>query len=111
MRAGGPCAQLVRNSYAGTSRGLLFSFLARRGFNVVTLDGRGSQGRGSLFEGAIKHRVGTIEVDDQVEGLEHLIRQGTYRIDPTRIGVYGHSYGGYMSLMCIVSSTCAGSSA
>lgn len=73
---GGPGVQLVRNAYAGTSRGLLFSFLARCGFNVVTIDGRGSAGRGALFEGAIKNRVGTIEIDDQVEGLEHLIAQG-----------------------------------
>jgi hypothetical protein len=59
-------------STAGTSRGLLFSFLARCGFNVVTIDGRGSAGRGALFEGAIKNLVGTIEIDDQVEGLGYV---------------------------------------
>ena len=65
-------------------------------------DGRGSAGRGLLHEGAIVNRVGTIEVDDQVEALQYVHGlTDRYSMDPSRVAVYGHSYGGYMSLLCI----------
>jgi dipeptidyl aminopeptidase/acylaminoacyl peptidase len=44
--------------------------------------------------------MGTVEVQDQVEGLEYLIKQRGL-VDPTRIAVHGWSYGGYLSLMCL----------
>jgi dipeptidyl-peptidase-4 len=43
--------------------------------------------------------MGTVEIDDQVDGVRHLIAQGL--VDPARVGVYGWSYGGYASLLCL----------
>jgi dipeptidyl-peptidase-4 len=73
--------------------------LSRRGFLVFVLDNRGSNRRGLAFEGAIKHQMGGPEVDDQVDGVRWLEMLGM--ADPTRVGMYGWSYGGYMSAMCL----------
>jgi dipeptidyl-peptidase-4 len=74
-------------------------YLRSRGSLVFKLDNRGSARRGLVFESAIKHRMGTVEVDDQVDGVRWLVEQGL--ADPARVGVTGWSYGGYMSLMCL----------
>jgi dipeptidyl aminopeptidase/acylaminoacyl peptidase len=52
---------------------------------------------GIAFEGGIKHKMGTVEINDQVAGLTHLIAQGI--VDPSKIVITGWSYGGYLSLM------------
>ena len=63
------------------------------------LDNRGSARRGLAFEGAIKHQMGQLEVDDQVDGVRWLVAQGL--ADPARVGIFGWSYGGYMAAMCL----------
>ena len=63
---------------------------------LFQLDNRGSSNRDVRFEGAIAGRLGSVEVDDQVAGLDWLRRQPF--VDPARIGVSGWSYGGYMTL-------------
>ena len=73
--------------------------LRSRGYLVFALDNRGSKGRGLAFEGAIRHNMGAIEARDQVDGVRWLTAQGL--ADPDRVGVYGWSYGGYMTLMCL----------
>jgi len=93
---GGPHAQVVTNSWAG-NRGLLFQHWVDQGYVVFTLDNRGSNYRGKGFEDPIYKKMGFIEVDDQVAGVEFL-RTLDY-VDAERIGVHGHSYGGYMTLM------------
>lgn len=65
----------------------------------MQLDNRGSSRRGLAFEGAIKHKMGTVDADDQAAGLQFLFSQGL--ADPTRIGVYGWSYGGYLAAICL----------
>ncbi len=95
---GGPGPQLVRNSYELTAN-LQLQYLRLSGFAVFRLDNRGSARRGLEFEGALQHRMGTVEVDDQVDGIRWLTEQGI--TDPTRVGIFGWSYGGYMSLMCL----------
>ena len=55
--------------------------------------------RGLTFESAIKHNMGDVEVQDQVDGVRWLAAQGL--ADPARVGVYGWSYGGYMTVMCL----------
>ena len=55
--------------------------------------------RGLAFEGALRHRMGSVEVDDQVAGVRWLVAQGI--ADPRRVGIYGWSYGGYMSALCL----------
>jgi dipeptidyl-peptidase-4 len=74
--------------------------LAQRGFIVFTLDNRGSGFRGRQFESALYLRMGSIEVEDQVIGVQFLRSQPW--VDAKRMGVFGWSYGGYMSLMSMV---------
>lgn len=96
---GGPRAQAVRNAWSGLS---FDQVLAHRGFVVWQLDNRGSAGRGHLWEAAIHRNLGARELEDQKEGLKHLIGLGF--VDPKRIGIYGWSYGGYMTLYCMVNA-------
>ena len=64
---------------------------------MLELDNRGSANRGREFEAALYKHMGSIEVEDQVLGTQ--ILQDEAWADPERIGVFGHSYGGYMTLM------------
>ena len=93
---GGPHAQVVNNKWGG-NRGLLMQHWASKGYVVFSVDNRGSNYRGKAFEEPIFHKMGDIEVQDQMAGVEFL-RTFDY-VDPSRVGVYGHSYGGYMALM------------
>jgi dipeptidyl-peptidase-4 len=95
---GGPGPQMVTNQWKVTAA-LDLQYLRSQGFLVFRLDNRGSARRGLAFESAIKHRMGTVEVDDQVDGVRWLIAQGL--TDPARVGVTGWSYGGYMTLLCL----------
>ena len=95
---GGPHAQLVTNGWNMTSL-MRVQYLRQKGFLVSILDGRGSARRGLDFESYLKNRMGVVEVKDQVAGVQRLIELGL--ADPERIGVYGWSYGGYLSIMCL----------
>lgn len=95
---GGPHAQLVQNKWYG-NRGLLMQHWVNKGYVVFTVDNRGSNYRGKAFEEPLYQKMGGIEVDDQVEGVKFL--RDLPFVDPERIGVHGHSYGGYMSLMAM----------
>ena len=95
---GGPHAQVVTNGW-GMTVSMRVQYLRQQGFLVSVLDNRGSARRGLAFESHIKNNMGTVEVKDQTDGIKHLIEKKL--ADPERIGVYGWSYGGYMSLMCL----------
>jgi dipeptidyl-peptidase-4 len=95
---GGPHAQLVSNSW-GMTVSMRAQYLRSLGYLVFVLDNRGSARRGLAFEGALKHNMGDLEVQDQVDGVRWLVGQGL--TDPARVGVYGWSYGGYMACMCL----------
>ena len=95
---GGPHAQMVTNGW-GLTVFMRAQYLRSLGFLVFVLDNRGSARRGLAFEGTIKWDMGHHEVEDQVDGVNWLVAQGL--ADPERVGVYGWSYGGYMSLMCL----------
>uniref|UniRef100_K1RE36 Dipeptidyl peptidase 8 n=2 Tax=Magallana gigas TaxID=29159 RepID=K1RE36_MAGGI len=99
MVYGGPQVQQVTNCFKGI-RFLRHHALASNGYAVVVIDGRGSCGRGLKFESHIKNRLGTVEIEDQVEGLQYLSSAG-YCVDMTRVGIHGWSYGGYLSLLGI----------
>jgi dipeptidyl-peptidase-4 len=94
---GGPGVQMVTNRWS--SRDMLAQYLAQQGYAVFTLDNRGSKYRGKAFEDPIYTAMGSIEVEDQVRGVQFLHSLGW--IDKDRIGVHGHSYGGYMTLMTL----------
>jgi dipeptidyl-peptidase 4 len=93
---GGPGVQAVQDSWPGMNSEQV---LASRGFVIWQLDNRGSAGRGHRFESVIWHNMGERELSDQKEGIQYLVSQGF--VDPKRIGLYGWSYGGYMSLYTV----------
>ncbi|CAM5087583.1 unnamed protein product [Natator depressus] len=97
---GGPQVQLVNNRFKGIKYFRL-NTLASLGYVVVVIDNRGSCHRGLKFEGAFKYKMGQIEIDDQVEGLQYLASQYDF-IDLDRVGIHGWSYGGYLSLMALM---------
>ena len=92
---GGPGVQIVKNAWPP----LLLQLFAQNGFGVLELDNRGSANRGSVFEAPLFRRLGDAEVRDQLVGARHAA--GLDWVDGDRIGVFGHSYGGYMTLMCL----------
>ena len=99
---GGPHAQVVNNHWSMTCA-MRSQYLRSLGYLVFCLDNRGSARRGLAFEGIIKHNMGDIEVRDQVDGVRWLVDNGL--ADPERVGVYGWSYGGYMTLMCLAQAS------
>lgn len=97
---GGPHVQTVTDSWAMTAD-LMAQFLTERGFAVWKADNRGSARRGHAFEAALDRHMGTVEVRDQADGVAFAARRWP-EIDPDRIGVTGSSYGGYMTLRCLI---------
>jgi dipeptidyl-peptidase-4 len=97
MVYGGPHAQTVRDAWAGPN---WEQVLAARGFVVWGLDNRGSGGRGHKWESKLYRRFGKQELEDQKTGLRHLLQMGF--VDPARVGMYGWSYGGYMTLYSLL---------
>ncbi|WP_371396620.1 DPP IV N-terminal domain-containing protein [Fretibacter rubidus] len=90
---GGPGVQRVNKSW---HRRELARMLAHHGFVVFQIDGRGATNRGKAFEDVLYRAMGRAEVVDQRVGADWLKSQDF--IDPDKMGVYGWSYGGYMSL-------------
>ncbi len=95
---GGPHAQVVTNKWAG-NRGLMMQHWVDKGYVVFSVDNRGSNYRGTAFENPIYQDMGNVEVKDQVSGVKFL--HTLPYIDKTRIGIHGHSYGGYMTIMAM----------
>jgi dipeptidyl-peptidase-4 len=91
---GGPGKQDVLDQWSGDS---FTQILTRAGYVVFQLDNRGSAFRGTAFQAPLSGQLGAAEVTDQVQGARWLGTQ-TF-VDPQRIGVWGWSYGGYMTLM------------
>ena len=96
---GGPHAQTVLDAW-GLTVDLRAQYLAQQGYLVLKLDNRGMAGRGLEFEAHLHRHMGTIEVDDQAAAVEHLAAEGLADIE--RVGVYGWSYGGYMTVMSML---------
>jgi dipeptidyl-peptidase-4 len=96
---GGPHAQVVRDAWGG-SRYLWHAMMASKGYIVFSMDNRGSYGRGKEWENAIAKRAGILELEDQLAGVEYL-RSLSY-VDGDRIGIWGWSYGGYMTCSALL---------
>ena len=94
---GGPHAQQVANVW--NSRNNFLQYMAQQGYAVFTVDNRGSNYRGKEFEDGLYRAMGTLEVDDQVAGVKFL--RSLPWIDKDRVGIHGHSYGGYLTLMAM----------
>lgn len=91
---GGPHVQLVSESWLGDGD-LWQYYMAQNGYVMLTVDNRGSSGRGLEFENVIHRQVGTCEVEDQLKGWNYLKDQGY--VDMSRVGVHGWSFGGFMT--------------
>jgi len=94
---GGPHSQEVAKDW--TSRQLWHGMMAQRGYIIFTLDNRGSFGRGRSWEDPILRRLGELELADQLAGVAYL--ETLPYVDAERIGIWGWSYGGYVTLMAL----------
>jgi dipeptidyl-peptidase-4 len=90
----GPHLQLVNNTWLSGAN-LWMHYMAQKGYIVFTIDGRGSLNRGHAFESAIHRQVGTLEMEDQLKGVEFL--KSLPNVDADRIGIHGWSFGGFMT--------------
>ncbi|KAG6655149.1 dipeptidyl aminopeptidase 4 [Carya illinoinensis] len=95
---GGPSVQLVCDSWANTVD-MRAQYLRSQGILVWKMDNRGTARRGLNFEGFLKYKAGQIDADDQLTGAEWLIKRGLAQVG--HIGLYGWSYGGYLSAMTL----------
>ena len=91
---GGPHGQVVSNSW-GRTRFLWHQMMAQKGYIVFSLDNRGSVGRGHKFESQVYKKFGENELADQLAGVAYL--KSLPYVDGGRIGIWGWSYGGYMT--------------
>lgn len=93
---GGPNSQTVLNSFA---RSLWDQYLSQEGIIIVSVDNRGTGARGEAFRKLTYGELGKYETIDQIEAAKYL---STLKyIDPSRIGIFGWSYGGFMAASCM----------
>jgi dipeptidyl-peptidase-4 len=90
----GPATNGARETFANPN------LLTEYGFLVATFDSRSAAGRGKKFLDAIYLKLGVVEVDDQAAGVRSLWERPY--LDKTRVGIYGGSYGGYASILCLL---------
>ncbi|MFM6976719.1 MAG: S9 family peptidase [Sphingobacteriaceae bacterium] len=95
---GGPGSQNVLDSWGG-SRTMWFNYLAQKGYVVACVDNRGTGARGAEFKKMTYLNLGKYETIDQIEAAKWFAKQPF--VDGKRIGIWGWSYGGYMSSLCI----------
>lgn len=95
---GGPGAQTVEDQWQGPNY-LWFAMLAQQGYIVVSVDNRGTGGRGAAFKKATYGRLGRLESDDQAAAAR-VLGKLPY-VDASRIGIWGWSFGGYLTSLCL----------
>ena len=95
---GGPGSQSVTSSF-GSFDFVWYQMLCQKGYVVACIDGRGTGGRGTEFEKQVYGKMGKLELNDQIEGAKYLA--SLPYVDKDRIGIWGWSFGGYMSALAI----------
>jgi dipeptidyl-peptidase-4 len=95
---GGPGSQKATQAWGGYNY-LWYRILAEKGYIVVCVDGRGTGGRGASFKKCTQHQLGNYETEDLIQTARYLQKQPY--IDKARIGIFGWSYGGYLSSLAI----------
>ncbi len=95
---GGPGSQTVKDSWGGPNY-FWYQMLASKGYIVVSVDNRGTGARGYNFRTATYRQLGRLESQDQIDAAKFL--GGLDYVDADRIGIWGWSYGGYMSSLCL----------
>ncbi|HAW51503.1 MAG TPA: S9 family peptidase [Flavobacteriales bacterium] len=95
---GGPGSQTATNSWGG-SNDAWYQYLAAKGYIIVSVDNRGTGNRGKTFRDCTYGQLGKLESEDQIDAAKYLASQEY--VDGSRIGIWGWSYGGYMSTLCL----------
>ncbi|SDM36896.1 S9 family peptidase [Chryseobacterium taihuense] len=90
----GPHLQIVTNSFPASGN-LWYEYMAQNGYIIFTMDGRGSSNRGLKFEQAVFRNLGTVEMNDQMQGVKYL--KSLPYVDSERMGIHGWSFGGFMT--------------
>lgn len=97
---GGPGSQQVMNRWNSFGYYWWLQMIAQKGYVVCIVDNRGTGGRGEEFKKMTYLQLGKLETEDQIDAAKHL---GSLEfVDATRIGIFGWSYGGYMSSLCLL---------
>lgn len=91
----GPNSQSVKNSWSFD----WYQYLAQEGYVVVCVDPRGTGARGQNFRKCTYMQLGRLESDDQISAARSLAKESF--IDENRIAIWGWSYGGFMSSLCL----------
>lgn len=94
---GGPGSQTVTNAFSTNM--LWYQMLAQKGYIVASFDNRGTGARGKAFRTQTYEQLGNLETEDQIAAAKWLGSQKF--VDKERIGIWGWSYGGYMSSLCL----------
>lgn len=95
---GGPGSQTVKDDW-DTRDYFWYQTLAQKGYVIVSVDGRGTGARGNAFRTATYAQLGKLETEDQIAAARQL--KTLPYVDPARVGIWGWSYGGYMSALCM----------
>lgn len=94
----GPGSQEVANNWLDTND-MWFMMLSQQGYIIACVDGRGTGFKGAAFKKCTQLQMGKIEVEDQIDAAKVI---GNYAyVDKSRIGIFGWSYGGFMSSNCL----------
>jgi dipeptidyl-peptidase-4 len=94
----GPGSQEVANNWLDTND-MWFMMLSQQGYIIACVDGRGTGYKGAAFKKCTQKELGKFEVEDQIDAAKVI---GNYAyVDKARIGIFGWSYGGFMSSNCL----------
>jgi dipeptidyl-peptidase-4 len=93
---GGSHAQMITNGWNGGAADYWFQYMAERGYVCFTLDTRGSDNRGKAFEQAMFRRVGDVQMEDMMSGVNYL--QNLPYVDTKNMGLFGWSFGGFNTI-------------
>lgn len=96
---GGPGSQQVTDAWGGSNY-MWFQMLTQMGYIVACVDNRGTGARGAKFKKSTYLELGKLETQDQIEANRYLA--DLPYVDDSRIGIFGWSYGGYMSSLCLL---------
>ncbi len=95
---GGPGSQTVKNEWDSRDY-FWYQLLAQKGYVIVSVDNRGTGARGNAFRTVTYGQLGKLETQDQIDAAKYL--KTLPYVDPGRVGIWGWSYGGYMTALCM----------
>jgi dipeptidyl-peptidase-4 len=97
---GGPGSQEVKNAFMGLSSLAWYQMLTQKGYIIACVDGRGTATRGDAFKKSVYRQLGKLETVDQIAAANYL--KSLSYVDASRIGIWGWSFGGYLSSLALL---------